>query len=120
MLAWFAFTSSKTRWTSCRLGGEPSRSPCQDVALELELLVLASQTRQLLTLGGAQDIFASTRLAAVGGGLRDPARDALCGDVELTRELRRRAPGMNQLDHLPAELRRIRRLRCGHFGLLLH
>jgi len=61
----------------------------------------------------------SPKAILVYGGLRHPARDALCGDVELTRDLRRGAPGVNQLDHLLAELRRIRRLRCGHIELLL-
>jgi hypothetical protein len=88
-------------------------------ALQLELLVLASQTRQFFALNGAQDVLAASGLAAVGDGLCHPARDALGGDVELTRELRRRTTGMNQLDHLLAELRRIRRLRCGHIGRLL-
>jgi len=51
--------------------------------------------------------------AAVGGGLRHSTREALCGDAGLTCELRRWAPGVDQLDHL-LELRRIRRLRSEH------
>ena len=97
------------------LGGEPGRSLCQDVALLLKPPDFASQARQLFSLRRAQHIPARQRLAVVRGRLRHPSGDALRGDAELTRELRRRAASLHELDHLASELRRIRRSGSGHW-----
>src|SRR5262245_58449688 len=92
---------------------------CQNVPLELELSVLSAQPHEFLALGAAQDILAAHAFATVSGRLRYPSRDALGSAAELTRELRRRAPRLEQFGHLSAEFRRVRRLRCRHIGLLL-
>ena len=112
--AWFAFTSSKTRWTSCRQGARRvAGTVCKDVTLHFELAVLAAQAGEFFALSAAQHVLVARGFAAVGGGLRDPSRDAFRGDPELTRKLRGLAPGSHQLDHLSAELCRIRGLRVG-------
>jgi hypothetical protein len=91
----------------------------QDVPLQLELSVFLAQPHEFLALSAAQDVLAACGLATVGGGLRHPIRDALGSAAELTRQLRRRAARLDQLAHLSAEFRRIRRPRCRHIGLLL-
>ena len=98
--------------------GEPGRSLCQDVALMLEVPVLATQSRQLIALSAARDVRTANGLPTAGSSLRDPSRDALGTAVELTRKLRRRAPNLHQFDHPSAELRRTRGLRDRHVGLL--
>jgi hypothetical protein len=100
--------------------GKPGRSLCQDLALLLQLANLTTQPADLFPLSRARAFLAGQRLATVDGGLADPVGDGLRGDVELARELGRRAPGSHQLDHLLSELRRVRRSDLGHLRLLEH
>lgn len=100
--------------------GEPGRSLCQDVALHLDLAQLPTQPHQFFPLGGGQAFLPGQRLALIDGGLANPVGDGLGRDTELTRELRRRAAGSNQLDHLLAEFCRVRRSYFGHLRLLEH
>ena len=55
--------------------------------------------------------------ASVTVGLGYPVADRLRRRFELLRQFLRRATGPNQLDHLPAELRRIRWVLVCHCGL---
>src|SRR6516165_3520090 len=50
--------------------------------------------------------------------LCQPVPDRLCRRFELTRQLLRRAAGTHQLNHLAAELRRVRCSCLAHRGLL--
>src|SRR6202140_3822651 len=96
-----------------RLPSEPGRG-FEDLALQLELAVLTPQTVELLALRRRQAILAA---AFVTVGLCDPVADRLRRRFELLRQFLRRATGPNHLDHLPAELRRIRCVLVCHCGL---
>jgi hypothetical protein len=82
------------------LSREPGRRLCQDIALLTQTMVLRKRA-------------SSSRSALVGPsarvpiGLLYPSRNRLCGRLELTRQIFRRAPGPDQFDHLSPELRRI-------------
>jgi hypothetical protein len=91
-----------------------------DVTLHLDLAQLPAQADELFSLGRAQALLARQRFAVVDGGLTNPVGDGLGRDTELTRKLRGRAARSNQLDHLLAELRRVRRSYFGHLRLLEH
>jgi hypothetical protein len=86
------------------------------VALHLQLPVLATQSREFLSLGGSQPVVAHTGVTI---GLRYPVEDRLCGRLELARELLRCAPGLEQFHHLRPEFRRVRRTSLAHFGTSL-
>ena len=67
----------------------------------------------------AQAIRNWVALAGIPAGLRHPIPDGLGRRLELPCQSLRRAPRPDQLDHLPAELRRIRRSRFRHRRYLL-
>ena len=81
-----------------------------------QVVAQRGMTPHLLTLPGTQAVGA---LAGVPAGLRHPIPDGLGRRLELPRQSLRRAPRPDQLDHLPAELRRIRRSRFRHCRYLL-
>jgi hypothetical protein len=90
-----------------------------DVTLQLELLVLATQPRQLVTLGRAQDGVGDrggfpVAAALLAIGLRDPVADRLGRWFELTSQVGWIAPGTNQLNYPSPELRRIWGMGLGH------
>ena len=65
---------------------------------------------------GAQAVGALARVAI---SLRDPVSYRLGRRLELPSEVSRCTSGLNQLDHLLSECRRVRRSRLRHRGLLL-
>src|SRR6185312_4346899 len=90
-----------------------------DVALQAQLLVLAAQPNELLAVGRRHNLTVLLPAALLSVGLGDPVADRLGGRLELTRELGRISPGVDQINHLPPEFRRVRRACLGHGVLLL-
>ncbi len=107
-----------TPWLLVVSGGKPGRSLYQNTALLLHLAQLAAQAHQLFTLGRAQAFLARQCCATIACVLHHPVGDGLRGDVELTRELGRRAPGVGELQDLLSKCRRIWQTGSGHCGLL--
>jgi hypothetical protein len=64
-----------------------AKAVCQDVALQLELFVLASQTRQFLAFSAAQHVPPWRRSARVDSRLRGPLGNARGAALELARQL---------------------------------
>ena len=112
--AWCALMNWKTRTGSCRSPARTRLPPrirsgasfCQDIALLAQLVVLTAEPAQFLALGRGQTL---TTNATITTGLTYPVPDRLRGRLELSRQLLGRAAGPHQIDHLTAELHRIRR-----------
>jgi hypothetical protein len=129
-MAWFALMNPKTRTARLRgrlrrpflrgsvlrtlLAGEPGRSSRKDVALHAELLVLATQPRQLVTLGRRQGVTFLFPAALLPVSLDNPAADRLGGRFELAGQVSRITSGTDQVNNLSPELRRVRWVCLGH------
>src|SRR6187402_3116099 len=81
------------------------------MALLAQALVLTAEADQFFALGCRRTVAA---LAGIAISLADPVRDGLRGRFELSRQLFRRSPRSDQLDHLPPELRRIGSSKTRH------
>src|SRR4029077_2687352 len=103
--AWCALMNSKTRTVSCRFACEPGSSSREDVALQPQLLVLTSQSCQLVTLCSGQPATLLLPAALLPVGLRNPVADGLRCRLELAGKLGRITSSANQIDHLATKLR---------------
>ena len=96
-LAWFALMNSKTRTGRAPVSRrEPGRRSRENVALQPQLLVLAPQPGQLVTLGCGQAVNLLLPAALLLVGLRNPSADRLRRRLELAGKVVRRAPSTNQ------------------------
>ncbi len=81
-------------------------------ALQLQLTVLAPQPKEFIALARRQGSISGKRLHLPAAfqlvGLGHPVADGLGRRLELTGEIGRIASGADQLDHLAAELHRVR------------
>ena len=84
---------------------------------ELNMLdgpVLPPQPGQLVPLGRSQARGRLIPPALLPVSRSDPRADRLRGRLELSGKILGRPSGTDQINHLTAELRRIRRMRLGH------